>query len=178
MAKKQQVEVVEDDEDEEVELEELEVEDDEEEVPQPPKKKKAAATAAEPAKKKVAKKAEPELWGVRQLMDLIKAKYDKEYGPREVRTLLRKLAREGKLEREIIPGNKVRWGWTGPDDPEVALILKSVKGGSIEAAKKAALDKMKNDKAARDAAAAKTVDKAKKKKTPVVVEEEDDEDDD
>lgn len=144
--------VVEDDEVEDVELAELE-EADEDETP-------AKAKKAE----------EPAIWGVRNLIALIKEKTGKEYKPREVRTLLRKLARDGKqIDREIVAGNKTRYAWTGPTDPEVKLILKSVKGGAIEASKKAALDKLKADKAARDAAAGK----GKKAVTPPADEDED-----
>lgn len=140
--RKKVVEVEEIDEDE-VELEEIdEVDEDEDEAP---------AKA-----KKAAKAAEPEIWGVRSLIELLKEKTGKEYQPREVRTLLRKLAREGGgVEREIIAGNKSRYEWTGPTDPEVKAILKSVKSGAIETSKKEALDKLKADKAKKQAAAAK-----------------------
>lgn len=155
MAKKPVAQVVEDD-DEVAELEEL----DTEVTPAPSKKSKAAA---EPA--------EEESFGVRALIALIKEKTGKEYNPREVRTLLRKMAREGKgVEREIIAGNKSRYVWEGPDDAEVKAVLKAVKGGEIEASKKAALDKLKSDKAAKNAAAAKV----KAKTAPAADDEEDD----
>lgn len=125
------------------------------------------------------KAAEPEVWGVRNLIALIKAKTEKEYSPREVRTLLRKLAREGGgVEREIIAGNKSRYSWTGADDPEVKAVLKAVKGGAIEAAKKAALDKLKSDKAAKNAAKASTDAKAGKGKAAAPAADDEDEDED
>lgn len=159
MATRKKVVEVEEIDEEEVELEDFDEVEDEEE---PPAKAKT--------KTKPAKKAEPEIWGVRSLISLIKEKTGKEYNPREVRTLLRKLAREdGGVDREIIAGNKSRYEWTGADDPEVKAILKSVKGGAIEKSKKEALDKLKSDKAKKTAAA------AKKK---VAVDEDDDDDDD
>jgi hypothetical protein len=143
--------------DDEVELDEIdEVEDDEDEAPA--KKTKAKA-----------KPAEPEIWGVRSLIAYVKETTGKEYNPREVRTLLRKLAREGGgVDREIIAGNKSRYEWTGPTDPEVKAIVKAIKGGQIEASKKEALDKLKSDKAKKTAAKAKAAAAAA----------EDDEDDD
>jgi len=161
MARKTQpVEEVEED---EVELEELTDEvDDEDEAPAKAKKKAPV---------------EDEVWGVRSLIALIKEKTGKDYSPREVRTLLRKLARDGhKIDREVIPGNKSRYSWSGPEDPEVKVILKAVKGGEIEASKKAALDKLKADKAAKQAAAPAKPAKAKKPAPPADDDEEDDED--
>lgn len=119
------------------------------------------------------------VWGVRDLIALIKEKTGKEYKPREVRTLLRKLAREdGVVNREIIPGNKTRYSWEGPNDPEVRAVLKAVKGGAIEASKKAALDKLKADKAAQNAAKKAQADKAAKAAKKAAPEPDDDDDDD
>lgn len=124
-----------------------------------------------------AKTAEPEVWGVRNLIALIKKRTGKEYNPREVRTLLRKLAREGGgVDREIVAGNKSRYSWTGSKDPEVLAVLKAVEGGAIEQAKKDALAKLKSDKAAKTAAAepAKVKAKTKAAAAPAADEEEED----
>lgn len=161
---------VEEVEDEDVELEDIdeEVDDDEDEAPAKSKTKTKAAV-------------EDEVWGVQDLIKLIKRKTGKEYKPREVRTLLRRLARDGsnRVNREIIAGNKARYAWSGPEDPEVKTILKAVSGGEIETAKKEALDKLKTDKAKKDAAKAGKTDKvkAKKKKAPPPPDDDEDEDD-
>lgn len=121
-------------------------------------------------------------FGVNHLIELIQKKTGKEYKPREVRTLLRKMARDGsgRIEREISPENRTRYNWTGPDDPEVKRVLKAVGGGEIEAQKKAALDALKSRKAAQDAASGKVKAKMKGKKVkqpePEEVDEEDIED--
>lgn len=132
--------------------------------------------------------AEPESFGVRSLIALVKAKTGKEYTPREVRTLLRKMARNQEgVNRDIVAGNKTRYEWTGSKDPEVLAIVKQIKGGAIEVAKKAALAKLKEDKAARDAANPKPPKPdvaAKTKKTKATapaappVDDDDDDDDD
>jgi len=122
--------------------------------------------------------AADEVWGVRNgLIPLIKEKTGKDYTPREIRTLLRKMAREenARIDREVIPGNKSRYAWDGPDDPEVKAILKAVKGGEVEAGKKEALDKLKADKAAKTAAEGKTAKKGKAKKAAPPVDDDDDE---
>lgn len=93
-------------------------------------------------------------FGVRDLIALIKERTGKDYKPREVRNLLRKLARDGAIDREIIPGNKTKYAWDGPSDPEVRAVLKAVKGGAIETAKTEQLNKLKADKAAKKAAEA------------------------
>lgn len=153
-AKAAEVEVEEDD----IELEELDAEV-EEEAPKASKKAKAA--------KKAGRADDPE-FGIRQLCELLEERTGKAYQPREVRTLLRKMARDGsgRLNREVSADNRNRYSWTGADDPEVKAVLKAVKGGEIEAGKKEALDKLKQQKAAK-AAANPTPAKTKKAKPPV-----------
>ena len=123
--------------------------------------------------------AADEIWGVRNgLIPLILEKTGKEYSPREVRTLLRKMAREdnARIDREVIAGNKSRYEWDGPNDPEVKAILKAVKGGEVEAGKKEALDKLKADKAAKTAKeGTKSTKKGKSKKAAPPVDDDDDE---
>lgn len=105
------------------------------------------------------------------------------YTTREMRTLLRRLARAGTLNREIVPGNRTRYDWSGPKDPEVQKVLKALKAGELEAEKNEKLQALKDSKAKqREAAAAKgqaatgkTAKKAAAKPAPVV--EEADEDD-
>lgn len=94
------------------------------------------------------------IWGVQDLCKLLKLKTGKEYKPREVRTLLRKMAREAKprISRTIQPDNRSRYAWQGPEDPEVKRIIKAVTGGEIEQNKTEALAKLKSDKAAKTAA--------------------------
>jgi hypothetical protein len=152
--------------DDEVELDEIDEVEDDDEDEAPAKKTKAKAKAAP---------KEDDVWGVRALIEHVKETTGKEYNPREVRTLLRKLAREGGgVDREIIPGNKSRYEWTGPTDPEVKAIIKAIKGGQIEKSKKEALDKLKADKAKKTAAKQKAAAKAQ----AAAEAEDDDEDDD
>lgn len=153
---------------EDLELEELdeEVEDDE----APAKSKSKGGRADDPA------------FGIRQLCALLEEKTGKEYKPREVRTLLRKMAREdnARINREIKADNRQRYSWEGPKDPEVLAILKAVKGGEIEANKNEALAKLKADKAAKTAAKAKEDAKASKStktKTKAAAPPDDDDDD-
>lgn len=120
-------------------------------------------------------KAKDEIWGVRNLIALIKAKTDVEYKPREVRALLRRMAGKGQIDREIVAGNKDRYSWTGPSDPEVKAIIKAVSSGDIEKAKKEALDKLKARKVEKDAEKAKA-EKPKKKKPAPPADDEDDDD--
>lgn len=114
------------------------------------------------------------IWGVQDLIKLVKTKTGKDYKPREVRTQLRAMARRGEIDREIIPGNKQRYSWSGPDDAEVKAFIKAVKGGEIEKNKKAALDKLKADKAKKTAGKATKTTTSKKGK-PAPEPDEDDE---
>ena len=119
---------------------------------------KAAAkkTAAKPApvEEVEAEETVEAVFGVADIVALIKTKLKQETSTRELRTLLRKMARDGRLDREIIPGNRARWEWAGPEDPEVKAILAAFKSGELEEDKQQKLAELKERKAAQKAAAA------------------------
>lgn len=99
---------------------------------------------------------------------------------REVRTLLRKMARDGsgRVNREIIPGNRARYNWSGLDDPEVQAAIKAFNAGELEADKQEKLAALKERKAAQKAAgekSGKSTKKTAKKAAVVEVDEDDDE---
>lgn len=135
------------------------------------------AAEAAPKKKKAAADDDEVVFGAADLAKLASKGREKPITPRDLRTLLRKMARDGRLSREITPGNRTRYSWSGPDDPEVRAILKALKGGELEQGKAEALAKLKEQKAAKQAAKAKAEKKAGKAKAKVeVVEDDDDED--
>lgn len=126
------------------------------------KKAKAAAAAAaaeevdevevddEPAKEVA--------FGVADLVKLIKTKLGQDTTTRELRTLLRKMARDGRLDREIIAGNRARWEWSGPNDAEVKKVVAAFKAGELAADKAEKLAALKERKAEKKAAAAAEVE--------------------
>lgn len=122
------------------------------------KKRPAAKTATKPAPVEVVEEVEAdeveEIFGVADVVALIKTKLKKDTTTRELRTLLRKMARDGRLDREIIAGNRTRWEFAGPEDPEVLAILKAFGEGELEADKREKLNALKERKAAAKAAAA------------------------
>jgi hypothetical protein len=128
--------------------------------------------------KKKAKRADAPEFGIQELCAFLERQTGKAYKPREVRTLIRKMARDGsgRVEREIVPGNRARYSWTGTKDPQVQAILSAVKEGEIESSRKEALDKLKtNNLAKREAKKAATEVKAKKKVKVPELDEDDDE---
>lgn len=152
--------------DEDDDLEELE--EDEAEETAPAKSKKTASAAASIT------------FGVQDLVKLINSttKTGKTVDARGLRTLIRKMARDGsnRVEREIVAGNRTRYDWTGPKDPEVLKIVKAFEGGELEADKQEKLAALKARKAEQGPKDKKVT--GKKKKAAVVVEEDDDEDED
>lgn len=88
-----------------------------------------------------------DVFGVSDIAELIKVKTGKEVKTRDLRTLLRKMARDGRLDREIVAGNRARWEWTGPQDPEVDTIIEAFEAGELDADKKEKLDALKARKA-------------------------------
>jgi len=121
----------------------------------PTKKSPAKAQKAAPAKVEapvaVAETAEA-VFGVSDIAELIKVRTGKDVKTRDLRTLLRKMARDGRLDREIIAGNRERWTWTGPQDPEVDTIIEAYENGELEADKLEKLNALKERKAAQRAA--------------------------
>ena len=125
------------------------------------------------------KSSQPEVtFGASDLARLLSEKSGKTVSTRELRTLIRKMARDGsgRVNREITPGNRTRYNWSGPDDPEVQAIIKAFDSGELDADKKAKLDELKARKAEKKAKGEKTGKKGKKssKKSEPVAEADDD----
>lgn len=124
---------------------------------------KKAAAKKPAAKKAPAKKAAPVeeveetavaevTFGVADLCALVEEETGTKVTTREMRTLLRKMARDGRIDRKIIPGNRSRYDWAGPEDPEVVAALEAFKSGELEEDKKAKLAALKERKEAQKAA--------------------------
>lgn len=107
--------------------------------------KPAAPVVEEPINEEIA-------FGVSDIAELIKVDSGKEVKTRDLRTLLRKMARDGRLNREIVAGNRARWEWSGPEDPEVETIIEAYNNGELDADKKEKLDALKARKAEQRAA--------------------------
>lgn len=158
-----------------VEEDESEEDDDEEEAAPAPRRrgrpaaKKAAVVEDDedeedeepPAK---AKRQENQ-FGTAWLAEIVAQRTGKEYTPYDLRALLRKLAKKGTIDREI-GVERARYEFKGPKDPVVAALVKMVKGGEIEAAKKESLDKLKDKAAAKKGTT--VTRRATKKAAPVV----------
>lgn len=116
-------------------------------------------------------------FGTAELVEHLNAKTERTFTGASLRTLLRKLIKDGVLE-----AFEGRYSFEGPKDPRVVAIVKAVNDGAAEAAdaeRKAAL-KAKNaeKKAAAKEAAPKPAKKSKTKKAAEPVEEEEIEEDD
>lgn len=101
----------------------------------------------------------------------------KEIKARDLRTLIRKMARDGsgRINREITAGNRTRYDWPdGLKDPEVKAIVKAVKAGELEQGKKEALDALKARKAEQKASGNGAKKSKKSKPAPAAVVEDDD----
>ena len=152
--KKKAAKAVEPAEVEEFEAEELEADEVVEEAP----KKKAAPKRPEIA------------FGTKELADHVNEATGSSYDAYQLRILLRKLAKEGVIERDDSSG-RARYSFTGPKDPQVKAIVKAVKEGAAEKAKTERLEGLKETRKAKAKPA-----KAKKapKAAPVEEVEEDD----
>lgn len=113
------------------------------------------------------KKTDDVTFGVADLCKVAKKVTGKDYTTRDMRTLIRKMARDGsgRINREIVAGNRSRYDWSGPNDPEVKAILKALKAGELEAGKKEALAKLKENKAKKNAENGEGGKKGKGKKS-------------
>jgi predicted RNA-binding protein YlqC (UPF0109 family) len=128
------------------------------------------------------KSSQPEVtFGASDLAKYLSEKSGKTVSTRELRTLIRKMARDGskRVNREITPGNRTRYNWSGVDDPEVQAIIAAFDGGELEADKKAKLDELKARKAEKKAAKDKgSKSKGSKSKSKAKSKAKDDDDDD
>lgn len=115
------------------------------------KKTTAAAkkTAPAPEVEEVASGQQEVTFGVADIAKMLSEGRDKPVTTRELRTLIRKMARDGsgRVNREIIPGNRSRYDWSGPEDPEVVAIVEAFNNGELEADKQEKLAALKERKA-------------------------------
>lgn len=154
------------------ELEELEELEDEAPAPKAAKKtsKRAAAVEDEKPAKKSRRAAseddeETQAYGAAWLAEYVNEQTDKTYTAANIRVLLRKLAKDGTLDREV-GEDRSRYAFTGPNDPVVKAVLKHVKEGALEKEKAERLADVKAKKAAKAAS---------KKAAPVEEDEDEDE---
>lgn len=114
-------------------------------------------------------------FGASDLARYLSEKTGKEIKARDLRTLIRRMARDGsgRVNRQITAGNRTRYDWAdGLKDPEVKAIVKAVTSGELEAGKKEALDALKARKAEKKASGETKTKKSKP--APAAVEEVDD----
>lgn len=140
-------------------------EDDEDEAPAPVKGKKAAAKSAP-------KREEPK-YGTKWLAEYLSEKLGREIASYDLRAVLRRMARNGELDREV-GATRERYSFGGAKDPVVKSILETVKSGAIDKDKKAKLEELK----AKKAKGKKKVEEPEEELEDEVEDLDDDEDDD
>lgn len=140
--------------------------------------KSAPAKAAAPAKKAKAEapapkaKAEAVEYGSAWLVEHVNAEAGTSYTASTLRILLRKLTKEGVLDRDS-EGGRQRYNFPkGANDPQVKAIVKAVKSGRVEKAKEERLEDLKSKRSTSKKAAPA---KGKTKKAAAPVEDDDDE---
>jgi len=146
--------------------------------------------APKPRKAKAERKTPEVTFGIADLARYLSEGREKPVTTRELRTLARKLAKDGsgRVNREIIPGNRARYDWPGIDHPEVQALIDAFNSGELEEDKRAKLQALKEKKDAERAAAKaaagddtakpapkRAAKKAVAKKPAPVVEEDDEE---
>lgn len=140
----------------------------------------AKATKATPAKAKAAAapavKAPRESieYGSAWLVEHVNTEAGTSYSASALRILLRKLTKDGVLQRDS--EGRQRYNFPkGANDPQVKAIVKAVKSGAGEKAKQERLDALKEQRAAaKGKAKAAPVRRARAKKVVEEVEEDDD----
>jgi hypothetical protein len=141
----------------------------------------AKAAKATPAKAKAAAappvKAPRESieYGSAWLVEHVNTQAGTSYSASALRILLRKLTKDGVLERDS--EGRQRYNFPkGAKDPQVVAIVKAVKSGAGEKAKQERLDALKEQRAASKGKAKAAPAKKARSKKVVEVEEEDDDD--
>jgi hypothetical protein len=99
-----------------------------------------------PAKaKKVPPKREEPKYGTKWLAEVVSEKVGREVASYDLRGILRKLARDGKIERTI-GETRDRYVFKGPKDPVVKLVVDMIKSGAAAKDKKEKLAGLKSSK--------------------------------
>lgn len=141
-------------EDDEDDLEELTDEVDDEPEAKPAKPKKAAA------KKTTTAKAESSGFDSKWLATHVNETTDKTVDARQIRIILRKLAKDGTLAR-VVGEDRGRYEFPGgANDPIVKEVVKRIKAGALEAEKNEGLERARAAKAAKAAGAEAPATKA------------------
>lgn len=126
-------------------LDEDEVDEDEVEEVEEEKPKAAAKKAAKgkPAKGKAEKAPAKEVTnGTQWLAAHVNEQLSTEYKPYDLRVILRKMAKDGSLDRAV-GDDRSRYDFSGPNDPVVRALIKALKSGDLERERKAKLDALK-----------------------------------
>jgi hypothetical protein len=132
-----------------------------------------AKAAAKPAPTATVAKNAPVEFGSAWLVEHVNEQAGTSYNASTLRILLRKLTRDGVLEREA--EGRQRYNFPkGANDPQVKAIVKAVKGGAAEKAKTERLEGLKEQRAAKKKAA--PAKKSRSKKPAAEVEEDVDDD--
>jgi len=132
-----------------------------------------AAAKAAPAKAAPAPKAEAIEYGSAWLVEHVNTQAGTSYTASALRILLRKLTKDGVLERDS--EGRQRYNFPkGAKDPQVVAIVKAVKSGAGEKAKQERLDALKAQRAASKAAPAKRATRSRAKAAPEPEEDDDD----
>lgn len=105
----------------------LELVEDEDEAPAKNSKKGKAKVTSEP-------KAESTGMGASWLAEHVNDELGTEYTAANIRVILRKMANDGDIEREV-GTDRARYQFTGEKDPTVRALLKRVKSGEADANK-------------------------------------------
>ena len=130
-------------------------------------------TAAKPAPAAKAPKAEAVEYGSAWLVDHVNTEAGTSYNASTLRILLRRLTKEGVLDRDS-EGGRQRYNFPkGANDPQVKAIVKAVKAGRVEKAKEERLEDLKTKRTSKAKAA--PAKKARTKKAAAAEVEDDDE---
>ena len=142
-------------------------------------RKNAPAAPAEKAAKKAAKAEAPAAkapaieYGSAWLVAHVNEQAGTSYSASALRILLRKLTKDGVLQREA--EGRQRYNFPkGANDPQVKAIVKAVKSGAAEKAKTERLEDLKSKRAATKKAAPAKKGKAAKAEVAADVEDDDD----
>lgn len=133
--------------------------------------------AAKPAAEAPAAKPAVETKGTAWLTEHVNETCGTDYPSSQIRILLRKLVKDGVLERAI-GEDRGRYEFPkGANDPIVKAVVKAVKDGAVQAARKEKIAEAQATKAAKSTPAAKPArSRAKAKPAPTVDDEFDDDD--
>lgn len=72
-----------------------------------------------------------EKFGVQELCEHVEDETGEAFTPQQMRAVLRRLAADDVIDRDVTPDKRTRYSWSGPNAKEVKAVVRAIKNGDV-----------------------------------------------